>query len=560
MEDKINYLKVIVSETAEGERIGKYVLRNYRDAVRSKLMLHRAFKRQEISVNGGPVEETRLLQKNDIIEIKYNTSIEEDNKIKIIPIRICYEDEYLAVVWKPSGQNFKNFEKAIHFNTALKDVNGNRQKVWCINEIQKAASGLILVAKTEEIKGFLYEQYKLDKIQVTMRVLCHGLVSTSDNSQLFLPELTNKKNEEEDIDPNQVLKSIDIVSHTPSNNAHYISRLDLQLHTPLSSVWLRKLFFYHSKHPIIGNSKFTLPLKASDKGLSASLIKLSFIHPITQSLMQIEEEEPAKFRTICEREARFYQNKLDREAEEIRKSGLSEIDIAERNDGQLLAYVLGQKEFYGRMFKVTKDCLIPRASSETLVQATIAALLQQNKKDSKRIIDVGAGCGNLLISILKEIPSATGVGIDISEAALEVARENSRNILLDDNYQRVEWRVQDMSTLGNNTMDIFDVLVCNPPYLDYAKANRRRDQRAIFEQEPAEALFAKDNGYEWYTILSKVALFTVKPDGYIILECGKGMMAAVVDIFAHNWEIDSTYKDSQGWDRCLVLRRRKNYL
>ncbi|KAI7906805.1 S-adenosyl-L-methionine-dependent methyltransferase [Cokeromyces recurvatus] len=552
--DKINYLKITVPETAEGERIGKYVLRNYREAVRSKVMLHRAFKRKEISVNGVPAEETRLLKTNDIIEVRYDTSVEEETKMKAIPIRICYEDDYLAVVWKPSGQNFNIFEKAIHFNTALKDSNGDRQKVWCINDIQKAASGLILVAKTQSVKDVLIEQYKNDEIQVTMRVLCHGFISTTDTLQLFLPELKNKKDEEaEEIEANDVLKKIDIISHTPSNNAQYISRLNLQLHTPLSSVRLRKLFFYHSKHPIIGNSKFTLPLKASDKGLSASLIKLSFIHPIKQTLIQIEEEEPAKFKALCDREARFYQNKLDREAEEIRKSGLSDIDSLERKEGQLLAYVLGQKEFWKKMFKVTKDCLIPRASSETLVRAAVTVLSSQ--QNAKRIIDVGTGCGNILISILNEIPSAIGVGIDISSAALEVAKENSRN-LLSDNH-RVEWRIQDMSTLDRNN-EFFDVLVCNPPYLDYTKANRRRDQRALFEQEPAEALFAKDNGYEWYRVLSNVASHVVQPDGFVILECGKGMMEYVIDIWANDWEKDSSYKDYQGWDRCLVLRRKKN--
>lgn len=400
------------------------------------------------------------------------------------------------------------------------------------------------------MKELLQEEYKSDRINVTMRLLVHGYVPTMELDTLFSPDTNKKDDDTEPINTAEVVKSINIVSQTRSNNAQYISRLDVDLHTPLSSVHLRKLFYYHSQHPIIGNSNYTKPLKANnDKGLCASLIKVSFTHPILKTTIDVKEEEPTKFTVMCEREARFYQNKIDRENEEIKKSGVLAIDLAERKEGQLLAYILGQKEFRKLMFKITKDCLIPRASSETLVHASVIAL---RNKENPKVIDVGTGCGNLLISILNELPSATGVGIDISESALAVAKENSERLLGEDNG-RVEWHLKDMSLIDD--MGSFDLLVCNPPYLDYCKANKYKRQMAELEQEPAEALFAKDDGYEWYIVLSKIAPSIVKQDGHVVLECGKDMMGRVLEIWT-DWKRDEVYKDVQGWDRCLVLTKK----
>lgn len=400
------------------------------------------------------------------------------------------------------------------------------------------------------MRDLLTTEYKQDKIQARMRILVHGYVPTVDISTLFQPELNKKDEECEPIIPNDVLKSISIVSQTRSNHANYISRLDLDLHTPLCNSTLRKLFYFHSNHPIIGNSTFTKPLKTNrDKGLCVSLLEISFTHPILNTLIHVQQEEPTKFAVMVEREAKFYRLKLEREAEEIKKSGILPIDLEERKEGQLLPYLLGQKEFCNKTFKVTKDCLIPRAGSETLVHATVSAL---KNKENQRILDVGTGCGNLLISILDQLPSATGVGIDISEQALNVAKENAQTLLKD--HQRIEWRIQDMSHI--NDTNPFDVLVCNPPYLDFNKTSKQKEQMAALEQEPAEALFAKENGYEWYQVLSKIAPVVVKEDGFVVLECGKDMMKNVLKIWS-DWEQKDVYKDIQGWDRCLVLTRRK---
>ncbi|RCH98547.1 hypothetical protein CU098_007226 [Rhizopus stolonifer] len=546
MSNTIIHLKITISEEFNNQRIRKFLLQHYRDIIQSKENLHRSFGRKEILVNGTPVEETRFLKTGDFVEVKYNKSIEESEKMNAIPVRVCYEDKHLAVVWKPSGQNFIMFEKAIQFKMALKGL--QEEKVWCINDIQKAASGLIIVAKTKQAHQSLVEQYKQDKIDVIMRVLCHGSVATTDIPSLF--SLRKDHHTTEHIVPKEIVKSIHIISQTPSNNAQFITRLDLSLHTPLSSTQLRKLFYFYSPNPIIGNSEFTYPLKVNkDKGLCASLLSVSFMHPILQTQVNIAEQEPAKFNVVCDREARFYQKKLDREQEQLKKANM---DPKERKEGQLLAYVLGHKEFCGHTFKITQDCLIPRPSSETLVHATLHAL--HPCPDHARIIDIGTGSGNLLISILKELPSSvTGVGIDISQAALSIARENSKSLLMDES--RATWRVQDMNTLSE-FKEVFDVLVCNPPYLVETKSVKKRGELNTFEHEPPEALFAKEDGYEWYYSLRRLAPMILKKDGYVVLECGKGMMRKVSGIWCQEgWQQHATYKDPQGWDRCLVLKK-----
>ncbi|KAI8890960.1 S-adenosyl-L-methionine-dependent methyltransferase [Backusella circina FSU 941] len=390
--------------------------------------------------------------------------------------------------------------------------------------------------------------YNDNEISVTMRVMCHGFVPTTDMDTLFTPEMNKKDEESEPITPSKIIKSIGLISQTRSNNSQYVSTLDLDLVTPLFNSSLRRLFYFHSKYPIIGNSTFTKPLRVnSDKGLCASLIDMSLKHPITEALVHIQESEPEKFSVMREREEKFYQRKLKQESEEIAKA--TAIDLSERKDGQLLAYLLGQKDFCGLTYKITSDCLIPRTSSETLVHAATQFL---SNCISPRVVDVGTGCGNLLISILSKVEGASGLGIDINPAALQVAKTNSETHQV---INRAVWKLQDMATLDKDD-EKYHVLVCNPPYLDFHKTNKKKPQMACLSQEPAQALFANEEGYEFYNVLSRVAPSIVENDGRVILECGKGMMARVLDIWSDHWEPETIIKDVQRWDRCVVLKRK----
>lgn len=110
-----HHIKITVPESAQDLRIRKFIVQNYRHVFKSKENIHRAFNRKEISINGCPTEETRRLNTGDIIEINYDKSIEEAERLETIPIDILYQDEHLAVVWKPPGQVYKPFNVSFFF-------------------------------------------------------------------------------------------------------------------------------------------------------------------------------------------------------------------------------------------------------------------------------------------------------------------------------------------------------------------------------------------------------------------------------------------------------------
>ncbi|KAI9469350.1 S-adenosyl-L-methionine-dependent methyltransferase [Zychaea mexicana] len=575
--ERINYLKATVRDADADTRIKKWLLKHYRHIVQSQDCCRRAFHRKEVSVNGQLAEETRILRAGDVVEVRYDRAIVEREKMKAIPVDIRYQDEHMAIVWKAPGLSGL-FEKALIY--ALTNTT-EQEKFWCPYSLQKAASGLLVVAKTEKAKEELSRQYQNGEIDLTMRAICHGRVPPDLLDHLEQPPtdpvkdekddassmksystITNKpENNDDDGDdgddqhegvkiersPTDLLKSISIVNITRSNHAEYLSTVDLAIRTPLASTPIRRVL-YGQQHPIVGNSTYTRFLKSSkDKGLCMSVIHVALVHPITKQPLSWQAQEPDKFELLRAREHKFWGRRMDEKLEAMRKAGVSMDgtggdefvdDMYQEGNGKPLAYRLGEKEFCQLKFKVTEACLVPRPSSETLVRATVDLR-------PKRVLDIGTGCGNLLLSILHMLHDDTvaGVGLDISADALQVARENASRLGL-----AAEFVEKDMSLLPEAGLGLFDVVVCNPPYLSEKAVFKHR----MLEHEPATALFANDDGYEWYTVLSKVVPTLMHRQSKLVLECGKGMMERVQVIMA-GWKTVEVRKDSQGWSRCLVL-------
>lgn len=205
--------------------------------------------------------------------------------------------------------------------------------------------------------------------------------------------------------------------------------------------------------------------------------------------------------------------------------------------------------FYGLRFEIDKACLIPRPSTETLVDAALA-------QTPRRVLDLGTGCGNLLLSILAHASEAQGWGVDISGGALRKAEANRDRLALTD---RAHFVLKDMAlvTLEDVGDAPVDLIVCNPPYLatpsDQQKTATQQDLALAFE--PSEALYAGDDGLAWYVALNDLASRWLAPRGKVVLECGKGMMDRIKAIWAPQWVVVETRKDKQGWDRCLVLEK-----
>jgi release factor glutamine methyltransferase len=143
-----------------------------------------------------------------------------------------------------------------------------------------------------------------------------------------------------------------------------------------------------------------------------------------------------------------------------------------------LAYITGQKEFYGRMFQVDKNVLIPRPESETIIELLRQLPLQKGSV----LVDVGTGSGILAITAKLEMPALRVIATDISGSALELARKNARLLHAD-----ISFAVSNL--LESTNISLLDVIVANLPYVD---ASWEVSPETAYE--PNTALFAKDGG------------------------------------------------------------------
>lgn len=179
-----------------------------------------------------------------------------------------------------------------------------------------------------------------------------------------------------------------------------------------------------------------------------------------------------------------------------------------RLDRTPIAYIIGHKEFYGRLFKVTPATLIPRPESETIIDIlkelipTTAALLPAS---AKQLVDVGTGTGCLGITAKLEFPELNVTLLDISRHALKVAEANAKHL-------DAEVTITQSNLLGDYPFQA-DYIIANLPYVDPLW---QRSPETI--HEPALALFAEDHGLYLINRLIEQAETTLSPKGYLLLE------------------------------------------
>ncbi len=183
--------------------------------------------------------------------------------------------------------------------------------------------------------------------------------------------------------------------------------------------------------------------------------------------------------------------------------------VERRTQGEPVAYIVGEKEFWSLPFKVTPHVLIPRADSETLIEA----VLQRRDRQSRlSILDLGTGSGCLLCALLSEFSHSVGIGVDASFDAVNVARANAKTLGVG---ARSAFFVGDWGAAAG---DQFDVIISNPPYIRSGeKAGLSSD---VSEFEPADALFAGSDGLDAYRQIFAQAPRILKPDGLLVLEAG----------------------------------------
>lgn len=220
---------------------------------------------------------------------------------------------------------------------------------------------------------------------------------------------------------------------------------------------------------------------------------------------------------------------------------------ARRASREPMAYIVGEREFWSLPFRVTPATLVPRPDTETVVEAVLADI--GDKTRTLRILDLGTGSGCLLLALLSEFPNASGLGVDISASALEVAKVNATRLGFD---VRATFRIGDWL---DGVEEKFDVVVANPPYVpDREIPDLDADVRAF---EPLSALAGGPDGLDAYRRIARRLGKVLAVDGIACFEVGAGHADSVAAIFAgQGFRIHAVHADLAGIPRAVAVSGR----
>ena len=231
-----------------------------------------------------------------------------------------------------------------------------------------------------------------------------------------------------------------------------------------------------------------------------------------------------------------------------KKAILSLVD--KRVLGHPLDKLLGHKEFYKYDFIVDENVLSPRPDTEILVEEAINIIKNKNLSN---IIDLGTGSGCIILSILKDCPLLKGVAIDISEKALEIAKENAKKLDLTQNIKFIKSNWFDKDFL-NHINAKFDIIVTNPPYIPSDDIQTLSEE--VKNHDPLLALDGGKNGFYSYEKIAEIAPALLNNGGYICIEAGINQADNIAKIFMNKGLIFyKIVKDLSGIDRCVILQK-----
>ena len=216
-----------------------------------------------------------------------------------------------------------------------------------------------------------------------------------------------------------------------------------------------------------------------------------------------------------------------------------------------LAYITGHKEFWSLEFKVTPDVLIPRPETELLVEAALERTRSMFKSGLK-ILDIGTGSGAIAVCLAKELREAQISAVDISNAALQVARANAERHGVAD---RIRFAQGDLFAPAAEERESFDLIVTNPPYIPSADLAELAPE--IRAWEPIAALDGGADGLDIYRRIVNECRGYLAAEGHLLLEIGDVMAQAVGQMIANagGFETGVLLRDYAGKDRVIATRK-----
>lgn len=209
-----------------------------------------------------------------------------------------------------------------------------------------------------------------------------------------------------------------------------------------------------------------------------------------------------------------------------------------RSARQPIAQIIGQRMFWGHIFRVTRDTLDPRPETETLVSEAISRPIY-------KMLDLGTGTGAILISCLKAMPMASGLGTDLSDAALAVAQDNAARLGVSARarFQKADWLA--------GVSGSYDLITSNPPYITANEMAALSPE--VQGWEPHLALTPGGDGLDAYRRIALGAPSRLMPGGRLLVEIGPTQAAAVSALFATQGLQDiRVLADMDGRDRVVA--------
>ena len=273
---------------------------------------------------------------------------------------------------------------------------------------------------------------------------------------------------------------------------------------------------YYSKKIIEITKDYKIAYIETQILISHSL-NLSKIKLISNALIELNENEINKIETLINRRLNF----------------------------EPIAYITNKKEFYGIDFYVNNSVLIPRAETEELIDL-VKDYIKKNSEKNISICDIGAGCGNIAITLKKLFENADITAIEISEKAMQVIKKNYENILQNKN----SINIINADALSFTPKNKFDIIVSNPPYVALKdKDNLQRD----LNFEPENALYSGYDGMDFYRNFFNIIDRYLKYSGAFFFEIGFNQGKELINICeSFNIKNVEIKKDLSGKDRFLI--------